>query len=289
MTPDALFWIASMTKPVTAVAALMLLEQGQLLLGDPVSAYLPEFAGMRVAVRGAQGRLRLVPARREPAVHDLMTHTAGIIEGLLGNSPVHARYAAAVGDGMTSYTAEEFRSRLAALPLFSHPGGTWHYGWGFDLLGQIIERITGSSLGDYLARTVTGPLGMTSTRFARHGIDAARWAHPLSPGGERPALPDLGRARFDSGAGLIGTAGDYLRLVGFLLERRRGHGTAILTPATATAMTTDQLDPQTDVSRLAQTTHPGSPPTAWPAGSGGAAPASSPRSAGRPPWRSRWR
>jgi CubicO group peptidase (beta-lactamase class C family) len=255
MTPDSLFWIASMTKPIVAVAALTLVEQGQLLLGDTVSAYLPEFTGMRVAVPDEQGRPGLVPARREPVVHDLMTHTAGIIEGLLGNTPVHARYAAAVGDGMTGYTAEDFRARLASLPLFNHPGETWHYGWGFDLLGQIIEHITRSSLGDYLTRTVTGPLGMTGTRFARHGIDPARWADPLPPSNERPALPDLSRARFDSGgAGLTGTAEDYLRFVSFLLERRRGHGAAILAPATVTAMTTDQLDPHADVSRLALTT-----------------------------------
>lgn len=251
MTPDSLFWIASMTKPIVAVAALTLVEQGQLLLGDPVSAHLPEFTDMRVAGPDGQSRPGLVPARREPAIHDLMTHTAGVIEGLLGNSPVHARYAAAVGDGMTSYTAEEFRARLAGLPLFNHPGETWHYGWGFDLLGQIIERITQSSLGDYLARAVTGPLGMTGTGFARHGIDTARWAHPLPPGDERPALPDLSKARFDSGgAGLAGTAGDYLKFVSFLLERRRGRGTAILAPATVTAMTTDRLDPHADVSRL---------------------------------------
>jgi CubicO group peptidase (beta-lactamase class C family) len=156
---------------------------------------------------------------------------------------------------MTDYTAEEFRARLAALPLFSHPGETWHYGWGFDLLGQIIERVTGASLGDYLANAVTGPLGMTSTQFARDGIDTVRWAQPFPPGNDRPALPDLSRARFDSGgAGLIGTAQDYLKFVGFLLERRRGHGTAILAPATVTTMTTDQLDPHTDVSRLALTT-----------------------------------
>lgn len=100
-----------------------------------------------------------------------------------------------------------------------------------------------------------GPLGMTGTRFARHGIDAARWAHPLPPCDERPALPDLSKARFDSGgAGLIGTAEDYLRFVSFLLERRRGRGTAVLAPATVTAMTTDLLDPHADVSRLAQTT-----------------------------------
>jgi CubicO group peptidase (beta-lactamase class C family) len=251
MTPDSLFWIASMTKPIVAVAALTLVEQGQLLLGDSISAHLPEFTGMRVAGPDEQGRPGLVPARRQPVVHDLMTHTAGIIEGLLGNSPVHARYAAAVGDGMTGYTAAEFRARLAGLPLFNQPGEIWHYGWGFDLLGQIIERITQSSLGEYLARTVTGPLGMTGTRFAWHGMDTTRWAQPFPPGDERFALPDLSMARFDSGgAGLIGTAEDYLRFVSFLLERLRGRGTAILAPATVTAMTTDQLDPHTDVSRL---------------------------------------
>ncbi len=131
MTTDALFWIASMSKPITAAGALLLVERGRLVLDEPIGTYLPQFAGRPV----------------EPTVLDLLRHTAGMPEGLLGDSPVHKLYAEAVGDGMTDLTGAEFIGRLSELPLLHEPGAMWHYGWGLDLTGLIIESVVGTPLG----------------------------------------------------------------------------------------------------------------------------------------------
>ncbi|MEV4314843.1 serine hydrolase domain-containing protein [Actinocrispum sp. NPDC049592] len=228
MPQDALFWIASMTKPVTATAAMLLVERGRLVLDAPISTYLPGFA-----------------REVEPTVLDLLRHTAGIPEGLLGDTDVHKLYAEAVGNGMTSYTGEEFVDRLSGLPFLHAPGEMWHYGWGLDLVGLIIERITGVSLGEFLRDNVFEPLGMTSTTF---GVSApARFARPL-PGHE---LPDLSVARFQSGgAGLVSTASDYLKFVQMLLRK----GDPVLGRKTTEYMLADQLPPGTDITRL---TRPG--------------------------------
>jgi CubicO group peptidase (beta-lactamase class C family) len=249
MTPDTLFWVASMTKPVTTVGALALHEQGRLDLGAPVSAYLPDFAGKRVgAGTGA-------PARRQPLVLDLLRHTSGMVEGMLGDSAVHRLYEDAVGDGMTPYTGAEFAARLAPLPLLHEPGERWHYGWGLDLIGLIIEGITGRPLREHLAEVVFSPLGMADTSFGVPAGAEDRYARalPTDPDTGRPqALPDLGRARFDSGgAGLVSTAPDYLRFVQLLLDGGRSGGQRLLGRKTVEFMTTNQLAPGTDTATLA--------------------------------------
>jgi CubicO group peptidase (beta-lactamase class C family) len=227
MTTDALFWIASMSKPITAAAALLLVERGLLVLDEPIGRYLPPFAGRSV----------------QPTVLDLLRHTAGMPEGLLGDSSVHALYAEAVGDGMTDLTGAEFVGRLSALPLLHEPGEVWHYGWGVDLTGLIIESVVGTSLGDFLRDEVCAPLGMPDTTFGVPEGRRDRFAQPL-PG---HVLPDLSVARFHSGgAGLVSTAGDYLRFVRMLLDR----GEPLLGRKTVEYMLSDQLDPGTDTSRL---------------------------------------
>ncbi|MEV8441115.1 serine hydrolase domain-containing protein [Actinosynnema sp. NPDC051121] len=227
MTTDALFWIASMSKPITAVGAMLLVERGRLVLDEPVGAYLPAFAGKPV----------------QPTVLDLLRHTAGMPEGLLGDTAVHRLYADAVGDGMTDLTGDEFIGRLSALPLLHEPGRMWHYGWGVDLVGLIIEAVVGTSLGDFLRDEVFAPLGMADTTFGVPAGGETRFAQPL-PG---HVLPDLARARFHSGgAGLVSTAGDYLRFVRMLLDR----GTPLLGRKTVEYVLSDQLDPGTDTSRL---------------------------------------
>ncbi|WP_084959528.1 serine hydrolase domain-containing protein [Thermoactinospora rubra] len=227
MTTDSLFWIASMTKPVTAVGALLLVERGRLVLDEPIGTYLPEFAGWTV----------------QPTVLDLLRHTAGIPEGLLGDSRVHKLYAEAVGDGMTGLTGEEFIDRLSRLPPLHEPGAMWHYGWGLDLTGLIIERLVGTSLGDFLQDEVFAPLGMTDTTFGIPKQRRDRFAQPASP----EVLPDLSIARFHSGgAGLVSTAGDYLRFVQMLLDK----GKPVLARKTVEYMLSDQLAPGTDTSRL---------------------------------------
>ncbi|ASO22016.1 CubicO group peptidase (beta-lactamase class C family) [Actinoalloteichus hoggarensis] len=265
LTTDSLFWIASMTKPLTTVAALTLVEQGRLDLDAEVAAYLPEFADRRVAdldvaapssgadvVAGIATR----PARRQPTVRDLLRHTAGIPEGFLGDTPVHAAYAEAVGGGMTDLTGAEFAGRLAALPLLHEPGSRWHYGWGLDLTGFVIESITGMSLGAYLHESVLAPSGMRSTTFGVPAGQGERYAAaaPTDPlTGAPQELPDLTIARFDSGgAGLVGSAEDYLRFIRLLLGGGRLDGRRLLGRKTVEHMLADQLDEAADVGQLQQ-------------------------------------
>jgi CubicO group peptidase (beta-lactamase class C family) len=194
------------------------------------------------------------PPERQPTVLDLMRHTAGMPEGLLGDSPVHALYADAVGTGMTDFTGDEFTGRLSGLPLLHEPGAMWHYGWGLDLVGLIIESITGASLAAYMREQLTDPLGMTGTTFGlpagrRERYAAALPADPLTQ--EPQELPDLSIARFHSGgAGLVSTTTDYLSFVQFLLDKGMRDGRHLLGRKTVEYMLTDQLPPGADVSRL---------------------------------------
>ena len=257
MTADSLFWIASMTKPLTAATALTLVERGSLVLDAEIGEYLPQFADRRVAdLSRSAGKTAVVtrPPERQPTVLDLLRHTAGIPEGLLGDSPVHALYADAVGSGMTDFTGDEFAGRLSKLPLLHEPGAMWHYGWGLDLAGQIIESITGASLAAYMREQLTDPLGMTDTTFGLPGDRRERYAAalPADPLTQEPQeLPDLSIARFHSGgAGLVSTAIDYLSFVQFLLDKGMRDGRHLLGRKTVEYMLTDQLPLGADVSRL---------------------------------------
>jgi len=257
MTTDTLFWIASMTKPVTTVGALLLHERGLLGLDAEVGEYLPAFARRRVWDRTVPARAGEVPTRpaaRQPTVLDLLRHTAGLPEGLLGDTPVHALFADAVGDGMTSLTAAEFVNRLAALPLLHDPGAEWHYGWGLDLAGIVVESLTGEPLGEYLRREVLQPLEMADTTFGVPPSARGRYAADVvtdAATGARRSLPDLSVARFDSGgAGLVGTAGDYLAFVCLLLARGVAGGRRLLGEAGVDLMLGDHLGPEVDVADL---------------------------------------
>ena len=152
MTTDTIFNIASMTKPMTAVGALMLYEQGKILIDDPLSKYFPKFASMRVAVRDANGEptVDTVPANRQITIQDLMRHTSGLIYGGRGNTLVHKMYPAGSGDAAHDYDGAAFLDKLATLPLLYQPATTWDYGFGLDILGLTIEQISKQSLGQYL-------------------------------------------------------------------------------------------------------------------------------------------
>ncbi|MFI5783624.1 serine hydrolase domain-containing protein [Nocardia sp. NPDC051570] len=244
MTTDTLFWIASMTKPVVAAGALTLYEQGRLLLTDPLAEHLPEFADQQVAVVDpVTDAMKLVDPARPPQVYDLLRHTSGIIEGLLGTTPVHRLYAEAVGDGVSGHTGQEFIDRLARLPLLHQPGAEWHYGLGFDLTGLIIERLCGTTLHAFLRERILDPLGMHDTTFAVPEGHSDRLA--------RPRIRDRSHVRFDhGGSGLYGTATDYLRFAQMLLGAGQLGATRVLGRKTVELMTTDQLDPRTDTQRL---------------------------------------
>src|SRR6201994_1888792 len=167
MTTDTIFNIASMTKPMTTVGALLLYEQGKLLIDEPLSKYFPKFADMKVAVRdNGEPVTETVPANRQITIQDLMRHTSGLIYGGRGNSVVHKMYPGGSVDGARDYDGPAFLDKLASLPLLYQPATVWDYGFGLDVLGLTIEKISGQSLGQYLQANLWGPLGMTDTGFS---------------------------------------------------------------------------------------------------------------------------
>jgi len=251
MTTDTIFNIASMTKPMTAVGALMLYEQGKILIDDPLSKYFPKFAQMRVAARDADGEptADTVPANRQITIQDLMRHTSGIIYGGRGNTLVHKMYPAGSGDASRDYDGAAFMDKLASLPLLYQPATVWDYGFGLDMLGLTIEQLSKQTLGQYLQANLFAPLGMTDTGFSIPPDKAARYARPL------PVDPDTGKAqerspeltqslKFECGGGCAAsTASDYLRFAMMLMNGGRSGEARLLGRKTVDYMLSDQLGP----------------------------------------------
>jgi CubicO group peptidase (beta-lactamase class C family) len=246
MEPDAIFRIASMTKPLTSLAAMMLVERGALYLGAPLADCLPEFAGLKVAEPRPDGSIDIVPAQRMPTILDLMRHTSGLTYGWTGDSAVKRLYRRDRIDVFSGPTAE-FRAALAALPLEFHPGSTWSYGVSTDLLGSVIEAVTGRDLGDVIADTITGPLGMADSGFRVDEPRAHRLAEPgIDPAtGKRPGGANVLRrpARAKGGSGMVSTAADYLRFCQFWLNGGELDGVRLVSRKTVELMTADHLPP----------------------------------------------
>jgi CubicO group peptidase (beta-lactamase class C family) len=258
MTRDAIFRIASMTKPVTSVAAMMLVEEGKLSLSDPVSKYLPEFKDVKVGVekKGAAGKVDLAfePPQREMTVHDLMRHTSGLTYGVFGKSLVKERYNAAKLFEPSQSNAD-FSAKLAKLPLQSHPGSTWDYSMSTDVLGRIVEVLSGMELEQFFAKRIFAPLGMADTGFwvedpAKHPRIAEAQSDPAT--GKRPALPNVRTKRWQSGGGnLISTAADYARFCQMLLNGGELGGVRLLSRKTVELMTSDHLPKAIRINQLA--------------------------------------
>jgi CubicO group peptidase (beta-lactamase class C family) len=252
MTTDTIFNIASMTKPMTAVAALTLYEDGRLQIDDPVGKHLPQFAAMKVAVLDAGGETirETVPAGRPPTIQDLMRHTSGIIYGGRGSTAVHKMYPASSSAAAVTLGGQEFLDKLGALPLLHQPGSTWDYGFGLDVLGLVVERLTKQSLGTYLEAALFRPLGMHDTGFAVPAAKAARYARalPTDPETGKPqaVTPDLTKPlKFECGGGcLASTASDYLRFALMLQNGGTFGDTRILGRKTVEYMTSNQLGPE---------------------------------------------
>src|SRR5262245_46216340 len=181
MRTDAIFNFASMTKPMAAVAALQLYEQGRLLIDDPVSKYFPKFANMQVAVMDAKREtiVERVPAVRKITIQDLFRHTSGLIYGGRGATPVHKLYPEGSGPASLAMTGSEFLDHLSSRPLLYQPGTTWDYGFGLVVLGVIVEQLTEQSLGTYLKENVWKPLGMADTQFVVPEDKLPRYAKAL--------------------------------------------------------------------------------------------------------------
>ncbi|MEZ4413192.1 MAG: serine hydrolase domain-containing protein [Gemmatimonadales bacterium] len=260
MTPDALFRIASQSKAVTSVAAMILVEEGRLRLNEPVSRYIPGFANARVAVATDTGRA-LIPAHRSITIRQLLTQTAGLSYGtdpLIRDDYRAAGLGPAAGYGW--YLADKAESicttmdRLGMLPLAAQPGEEWIYGYATDVLGCVVERASRMPLDQFIQERIFVPLKMNSTWFFPPTSTGGRLTavYAVTEGGALVRAPDgpMGqgdylegpRQDFAGGAGLVSTAGDYARFLQMLLNGGELDGARILSPATVSLMTADQVD-----------------------------------------------
>lgn len=250
MGKDSIFRIYSMTKPLVSVAALMMMEEGKLVLEAPVARYIPSFANVKVGVEktdasGAKS-LELVPARRPITIQDLLRHSSGLTYGFFGDSLVKKAYLDA-GVGSGDFTTAEFAEKLASLPLHYQPGTTWDYSYSTDVLGRVLEVASGQSLYSLLRSRLLDPLGMKDTSFyVTDAARQARLAEPLADDRVIGAGAVMGNPRvamkFESGGGgLVSTAHDYSRFLQMLLNGGTLDGRRYLSPKTVEFMTADHM------------------------------------------------
>jgi CubicO group peptidase (beta-lactamase class C family) len=249
MRSDTLFRIASMSKPITSMAAMMLMEQGRVALSDPISRWVPELANPRV-LRNAAGPLDdTVPARRAITVEDLLTHRSGVAYGFFSEGPLKPAYERTLGDpAMNRSTPDEWLAALGTLPLAYQPGERFHYGHSTDVLGFLIGRVEGKPLRQVLRERIFEPLGMTDTDFwlphAKRSRLASLYGYDETAGKLakiEPEMYDEPPAYTPGGGGLISSAADYHRFARLLLEGGALDGVRLLRPETVRLMQTNQL------------------------------------------------
>jgi CubicO group peptidase (beta-lactamase class C family) len=253
---DTLWRIYSMTKPVTSVAAMILYEEGRLELTDPVGAFIPSFADVRVYTGGPDLRPVTVPATEPVRIWHLLTHTAGLSYGFHRVHPVDAMYRAAGFEWDTPPDADLARACdiWAGIPLLFQPGTEWNYSVATDVLGRVVEVVSGQSLDEFIAARILRPLGMTDTAWSVDDGGASRLAalYRPAPDGTAVRLDALGHAvrkrpvMLSGGAGLVSTAADYHRFTQMLLHHADSpagelDGTRLLSPHTVSYMTRNHL------------------------------------------------
>lgn len=249
MTPNAIFRIASMTKPIVTVGAMMLVQEGKLDPAAPVSRYLPEFKDVQVGIeqKDSNGNVTLLreTPRRAMTVQDLMQHTSGLTYGIFGKSAVKDLYnkAKLFDPGQTN---AQFVAKIAKLPLQNQPGEKWEYSMSLDVLGRIVEVVSGQDLETYLKQRVLEPLGMRETGFWIDDPEQkARIAEPAidSSTGKRPAMGDIAhrQAWASGGGGMVSTAMDYARFCQFLLNRGELDGVRLISEKTFASMHTPRV------------------------------------------------
>ncbi|GIV79735.1 MAG: serine hydrolase [Litorilinea sp.] len=264
MAEDTIFRIYSMTKPITTVAALMLFEDGHFLLEDPIAKYLPEFESVQVYAGSRTNGFRLVPPERPPTIQDLMRHTSGLSYGWYQDSPVDELYRQTLPNRMEGSLAE-LVEKLAELPLLFHPGTAWRYSFATDVLGRLVEVVSGEALDTFFHQHIFKPLGMEDTGFyvpeEKHhrlavlysvlegmglGVDVARLPSDLplkpldGPQQDRYRRPP---SMLSGGGGLVSTIGDYLRFCQMLLNGGVLDGVRLLGRKTVELMTLNHLPP----------------------------------------------
>jgi CubicO group peptidase (beta-lactamase class C family) len=250
MKTDAIFRIASMTKPIVSVAAMILVEEGKLTLADPVSKYIPAFADTKVAVPKKNGdgtvETALEPQFRPMTVQDLMRHTSGLTYGAVSSNPVKQAYMDAkvmAADQTNAQMAE----KLAKLPLLYQPGTRWEYSMSTDVLGRVIEVASGMPLDKFIEERITKPLRMGDTAFEVSADKKERGARPQKEGpkNELPNIPDitLKTTWKSGGGGMVSTAADYARFLQMFANGGQLDGARIISRKTIDLMTADHLPP----------------------------------------------
>jgi len=253
MPRDAIFSLASMTKPMVSVAIMMLQEEGKLFLSDPVGKYLPQLANMRLGVikTDASGKATVEtgPAKRQPTIQDLLRHTAGFPYGGRRDTELHKLWPIGSSISSMTYTGPEFLELLGKLPLLHEPGSVWDYSIATDVLGLVVETISGKSLGAFLDERVWKPLGMVDTHFAVPDAKKARYALAFAAdpvtGKPQNVLHATGKPiKFEcGGACAVASAMDYLRFAQMLVNGGTLDGKRLLSRKSLELMTTDQLGP----------------------------------------------
>ena len=263
MTEDTLFRIASQTKAIVSTGIMILHERGELNIADPLSRYIPEWADAQVAVADGRGGYTLEPVRRPITLRHLLTHTSGISYGVFGApGPATAQWEETGMQGWyladQTVPVHESAARMASIPLNAHPGETWLYGYNTDILGAVIEVVTGDNLGTFIQNEILGPLDMRDTHFFVPPEKADRlatvyWTQDdgsLREGPTGPGMYTQGQyiqgqgpnVSYSGGAGLISTARDYARFLQMMLNGGELDGVRILSPKTVELMTTDHLN-----------------------------------------------
>ena len=256
MTPDTIFALHSMTKPITSVAAMMLIDAGKLSLSDPAAKFIPDFADAKVGVSALASDgtpvLKLVPADRPVTIMDLLRHTSGITYDYIGGKLIDKAYTdSGLFDG--KYDNKVFAERIAKLPLARQPGTLWRYGHSTDVIGRIIEIVSGQTLYQFEKQHIFDPLGMTSTKFVLESADErARMAEPL-PGDPILKLAEADRRAHpeweSGGGGLVSSIADYARFAQMILNGGEFGGKRYLSAQAFKDMTTDQIGPGSGVGR----------------------------------------
>jgi CubicO group peptidase (beta-lactamase class C family) len=257
MTDDTIFRLFSMTKPITSVVAMMLIEEGKFKLDDPVAKYIPSFATVKVGVEhkaeDGSKTLELVPPNHPPTILDLMRQTSGITYGFYGNSLVRKTYAAAniyAGD----FDNAEFAERIARLPLHDQPGTLWQYGHSTDILGRIMEIVTGKSLLEIEREKLLDPLGMHETRFYVTDPEKKKLiARPMPNDSDFrvgfESKPEIPMKWESGGGGMVSTMADLARFSQMILNGGKLDGRQYLSAKTFEMMTTDHVGPGSGVGR----------------------------------------
>ncbi len=246
MHRDAIFRLYSMTKPIVSVAAMMLMEQGRFLLSDPVAQYLPEFANQQVAVE-RDGRVTLEPVSRPSTIQDLMRHTAGLTYEFSGTAAVQRMYyEQELHLRQPDRDLSGFTQALADIPLLDQPGSIGEYSRATDVLGRLVEVLSGQTLGEFLAEKIFEPLGMVDTGFFVPEAQQARIVEPFDQDPDGGVQMTMSNIRVQppmesGGGGLVSTAGDYARFLQCLLNKGELDGLRLLGPRTVDYMTVDHM------------------------------------------------